>query len=99
MKADLDILETQHEALIAALDANDVRAIERASVDLAHSLALLKGSESWTVEPELKLTAERIGRLAEAAMMRVNVLNDHARRRSEALAAMRGQPVPATYTR
>lgn len=99
MKATLARLETQHEALIAALDANDVAAIERAGLDLAESLARLKGFDSWVAEPELKHAAERIGRLAEAAMMRVNVLNDHAKRRADALAAVRGQAMPATYTR
>jgi hypothetical protein len=99
MKATLTRLEAQHEALIAALDRNDVAAIEQASCDLDQSLATLRGFDSWTAEPELKLAAERIGRLAEAAMMRINVLNDHARRRTAALAAMRGQAVAATYTR
>ena len=99
MKATLAALETQHEALIAALDANDLAAIERAGVDLGDSLAKLKGFDSWSSEPELKLAAERIGRLAEAAMMRVNVLNDQARRRSEALASLRGHQAPLTYSR
>jgi hypothetical protein len=99
MKLTLARLETQHEALIAALDAHDAAAIERASRDLEESLAKLRSFDTWVLEPEMKQAAERIGRLAEAAMMRVNVLNDHAKRRAEALAALRGQPVAATYTR
>lgn len=99
MKATLARLEEEHEALLAALDGNDVAAIEQAGTALANSLQTLKGFDNWVDEPELKLAAERIGRLAEAAMMRVNVLGDRARRRAEALAAMRGQPVPAVYTR
>ena len=99
MKAELAELEAQHEALLQALDGNDVAAIERTSTELAGSLQALKGFHSWVADPELKLAAERIGRLAEAAMMRVNVLGDRARRRAESLAAMRGQPMPAVYTR
>lgn len=99
MKATLARIEAQHDALIAALDANDLHAIENASADLAGSLAGLEGFDSWQADPELKLAAERIGRLAEAAMMRVNILNDHARRRSESLAAMRGQAMPGVYSR
>lgn len=99
MKATLERLEHQHEALIAALDDNDVTAIERASRDLDTSLAKLRGFDTWQAEPELKLAAERIGRLAEAAAMRVNVLNDHAKRRAAALASLRGRETPVTYTR
>jgi hypothetical protein len=99
MKAELAELEAQHEALLAALDGNDVAAIERASTALAGSLQALKGFDSWVADPDLKLAAERIGRLAEAAMMRVNVLGDRARRRADSLAAMRGQPIAATYGR
>ena len=98
MKATLERLEARHEALIAALDSNDVEAIEAASRELDAALAQLKGFDQWVAEPELKLAAERIGRLAEAAMMRVNVLQDQAKRRAEALAEVRGQG-PTLYTR
>ncbi len=99
MKATLGRLEALHEALIAALDGNDLAGIERASRELEASLAQLQGFDSWLADPELKHAAERVGRLADAAMMRVNVLNDHARRRAQALAAVRGQPAPLTYGR
>jgi hypothetical protein len=99
MKATLGRLEALHEALIAALDSNDLDGIGRAGRELDEALAELKGFENWLAEPELKLAAERVGRLADAAMMRVNILSDHARRRSEALAAARGQAAPLTYAR
>ena len=99
MKATLARLEMLHEALIDALDANDLTGIEQASRELEATLAQLQGFDSWLADPELKHAAERIGRLADAAMMRVNVLNDHAKRRAAALAAVRGQPMQATYTR
>lgn len=99
MKATLGRIEALHEALIAALDRNDFARIEAASRDLEETLAQLRGFDSWLADPELKLAAERVSRLADAAAMRVNVLNDHARRRSEALAATRGQAAPVTYGR
>jgi hypothetical protein len=99
MKATLERLETHHDALIAALDSNDVGAIEAASVALGETIGQLKSIDNWTAEPELKLAAERIGKLAEAAMMRVHVLQDRARRRAEGIAALRGQPAPALYSR
>jgi hypothetical protein len=99
MKATLARLEAQHEALIAALDANDINAMESVSRSLGDDLQALRGSASWFAEPELKQAAERIGRLAEAALQRVNVLQDCAARRGEALAAVRGQARPTLYTR
>ncbi|HEX8366479.1 MAG TPA: hypothetical protein VF603_14455 [Allosphingosinicella sp.] len=99
MKASLGRIEGLHEALIAALDRNDLAGIETVSQELAEALAQLRGFDSWLADPELKLAAERVSRLADAATMRVNVLNDHARRRSEALAATRGQAAPVTYGR
>ena len=99
MKATLERLEAQHDALIAALDSNDVNLIEVASRALGETIGQLKSFDNWSADPELKLAAERIGRLGEAAMMRVNVLQDHAKRRAEGIAALRGQPAPAVYTR
>lgn len=99
MKATFERLEAEHEALIAALDRNDAAGIERAARELHASLERLRGFRSWNAEPEFKLAAERIGRLADTATMRINVLNDHARRSAAALAELRGQAIPATYTR
>ena len=99
MNTSLARLEAHHEALIDALDGNDVAAIESAGRELENTLGQLRGFDRWVAEPELKLVAERIGRLAQAAMMRVNVLHDQAARRAEAVAAMRGQAAPALYTR
>jgi hypothetical protein len=99
MKQALEQIEALHEALITALDANDLGGIERSSRGLDEALAAVKGRDVWLTDPELKLAAERVGRLAQAAMMRVNILNDQARRRSEALAAILGHPAPATYSR
>ncbi len=99
MKATLEHLEALHEALITALDRNDLAGIERTSRELEASLAQLQGFNAWLADAELKHAAERVGRLADAAMMRVNVLNDHAKRRAEALAAVRGQPAAITYGR
>lgn len=97
MKASLRRLETLHEALIDALDGNDLAGIELASRELEATLAQLRGFDAWLVDPELKHAAERVGRLADAAMMRVNVLHDLSKRRAAALAVVRGQAVPLTY--
>jgi hypothetical protein len=98
MKAALERLESLHEALISALDANDVAGIEGASRDLQDGFTQLRSSD-FTAEPELKIAAERVARLAQAALMRVNVLSDQAKRRTQALAAARGQEKPLLYGR
>lgn len=99
MKSALEQLEGRHDALIAALDLNDPDAIAAASRDLSDALAAVQSVHSWAAEPEVKRTAKRIGRLADAAMVRVHVLADQARRRAEALALARGQSAALTYTR
>lgn len=92
-------LEAHHEALIVALDRNDPAAIADASAQLGAELALVRAVDAWTQSPELKLAAERVAGLADAAAMRVNVLTDQARRRAQALATARGQSGALTYTR
>lgn len=92
-------LEARHEALIEALDRNDPAAIASATQALGDALASIRAYGSWTAHPELKRAADRIGRLADAATMRVNVLADQARRRADALALMRGAGEALTYRR
>lgn len=92
-------LEARHEALIDALDGNDLAAISTATLELDEALASVRCYGSWTANPELKLTADRIGRLADAAMMRVNVLADQVRRRSDAVAVARGRGEALVYKR
>jgi hypothetical protein len=95
----LDQLEARHEALIDALDRNDLVAITEATQALGAALDSVKSHGSWTASPELKRAADRIGDLADAAAMRLNVLADQARRRAEALALARGKGDALTYTR
>lgn len=92
-------LEGHHEALIDALDRNDIGAIHDATLALEAALSSLRSHGSWAVNPELKRTADRIGRLGDAATMRVNVLADQARRRADALALTRGEGQALTYSR
>lgn len=92
-------LEARHEALIEALDRNDLAAIASATQALDAALASIRAYGSWAVHPELKLAADRIGRLADAATMRVNVLADQARRRADSLALMRGAGGALVYKR
>lgn len=95
----LDALETLIEAqaaLIAALDAGDVAAIERATGDVH---ALLPAVRAGGQRAEAR---ERVGyamRQADAARIRVNFLTDRTRDRADRLATARGERVVETYSR
>ena len=95
--APLAQLQARHEALLVALDTNDVDAIGSACAGLDETLQSLGSVQAWVATPELKAAAERIGSLADAAAMRLNVLADQARRRADALAMARG--MTPTYSK
>jgi hypothetical protein len=83
-------LQAAHEDLIAALDGQDVDAIEAGVEALRLAIADLRGQGGWRETPGLKDRARHIARLGEAARVRVNFLTDLTRQRLELLAAARG---------
>jgi hypothetical protein len=93
----LDRLAASHEALIRALDGNDLRAIEAATGSLAVAVAAVRADGDWGRTPGLRERLLSLAALAQAAQIRVNFLTDTIRRRVDALAAMRGQHPPITY--
>ena len=99
MKRLLNQLEACHVALIAALDSDDVKAIELATNALGNALDAVSATGAWRDLPEILDLIQRICDLSEAARIRVNFLTDLNLRRIEALAAARGQTAPAPYGR
>ena len=94
--ASLDRLTAAHEALIHALDGNDLAAIEAASRGLAEAVAEVRGEELRPgIASRERLTS--LAALAHAAQIRVNFLTDKIRRRIDAVAAMRGAEPAMTY--
>ena len=93
----LDRLVSCHEAMIAALDANDLTAIEDATAALAFAVEGAREIGQWRADPKLKERLTSLATLAQAAQIRVNFLTDNVRRRIDAIAALRGREPALTY--
>ncbi len=101
----VDELIGTSEALIAALDAHDVDAIEAALPAFGRSVNALKNSggdrSAWLRSPALRGKVEEAMRLADAARARILYLSDRTQQRLDifAVAAGRFDATPATYGR
>ncbi len=95
--ASLSRLEACQEALIAALDADDLDRLEPAILAFRDAVEEVRAQGGWRDNPEVAGTAAHIKALAEAARVRVNFLTDLNQRRIEAFAAARGRSVATTY--
>ena len=93
----LDALATSHEALIRALDGDDLAEIERATAALAEAVQEARRQEDWAGTPDMKERLLNLAALAQAAQIRVNFLTDMIRRRVDAAAALRGAQPVAVY--
>lgn len=93
----LDRLASRHEALIHALDGNDLGAIETATLALADAVAAARARQDWAATPEIRERLLSLAALAQAAQIRVNFLTDTIRRRVNAMAALRGAEPAMTY--
>ena len=97
--ASLDRLELCQEALIRALDANEIEAVESAVGDLYEAVNEVRAAGAWRRDESLKARAKRVLALIEAARIRVNFLTDRNRERLEQLAALRGRVHAGVYSR
>ena len=93
----LDRLASCHEALIRALDGDDLEAIETATLGLADAVASARASRDWASTPDVKERLLSLAALAQAAQIRVNFLTDTIRRRVNVMAALRGSEPAMTY--
>ena len=93
----LDALATSHEALIRALDGDDLAEIERATSALAEAVHGARRHDDWQKMPGLRERLLSLAALAQAAQIRVNFLTDMIRRRVDAAAALRGAQPAAIY--
>jgi len=97
--AAVDTLIAREEALIAALDGQDVRHIEAATNAMRDVVTELAGRGGWHAEPELGARLVQALRLTEAAAGRLNFLADRNRRQLDRLATLTGDPLPDAYAR
>jgi len=89
------------EALIAALDAHDIDAIETALPAFGRGVDALRGARSVPATPGSRARLEEAMRLADAARTRVRYLTDRTQQRIDLLANAAGRfdCTPATYAR
>jgi hypothetical protein len=92
----LDTLARSHEALIRALDGDNLCEIEQATASLAEAVHEARRHD-WHSTPDLKERLLSLAALAQAAQIRVNFLTDMIRRRVDAAAALRGAQPQMTY--
>lgn len=97
--AALEGLIAREEALVGALDAGDIGAIERETHGMAGMLAAVAATGGWRESPELSARIVQALRLAEAAGGRINYLADDNRRRIERLTTLAGRPRSEAYGR
>ena len=95
----IETIASSQEALIGALDANDVAAIEAAVSDLQSAVDALRRSGRPADAEAFRHHLPEAMALNQAARIRVNFLTDGNRRRIAAMAALRGTPSGLTYSR
>lgn len=99
--AAVEAMIASSEALIAALDAHDIDAIEAALPAFGHSVEVLKSPGDWHQSPGLQARLKHAMKLAESARTRVRILADRNRQQIDMLATAAGRfdVTPATYGR
>jgi hypothetical protein len=97
--APLHRLEACHHALIDALDAQDIEALEGAIDAFRAALEAVHAEGAWREQPGILDCIGRIHRLSEAARIRVNFLTDLNQQRIDTLAAARGRENVVVYGR
>lgn len=97
----VDTLIGSSEALIAALDAHDIDAIEAALPPFGESIKALKAAGDWQRSPRLSARLAEAMTLADAARARIRYLADRTQQRIDMLATATGRfdCTPATYGR
>lgn len=97
----VDALAASSAALVAALDAQDVDAIEKALPDLSARVAQMKAQGVWAPSPRLKASLLEAMGSVDAARLRLRYLADRNQQHIDMLAEAAGRfdCTPATYGR
>lgn len=93
----LDALIASQAALIAALDSNDVSAIEQATKELAAAISSVRESEI-TPSTDSAADVDYALKQSHAARIRVNCLSEWTRQKIDRLDQIRGVKPTATYS-
>jgi hypothetical protein len=95
----LQQLNDAQTALIAALDARDVDAIEAANAAVAVAVEEVRVVGGWRDRPGLRDELVQILKRAEAARGHINALADRNRRELDKLISLAGPPRATAYAR
>ena len=90
----LDQMIACQDALLAALDARDADAIERATAALANATLTMEQPGAWETTPEARAGLDHAIKQSKAAAIRVNTLSHWTRQKIDQLDELRsGTPV------
>jgi hypothetical protein len=95
----LQQLSDAQTALIAALDAHDIDAIEAANAAVAGAVEQMRMVDAWRYRPNLRDDLVQDLKCAEAARGRINGLADINRRKLDKLISLAGAPRAVAYGR
>ena len=95
----LQQLSDAQSALIAALDARDVDAIEAANAAIAVAVEEVRVVGGWNVRPDLREELIQVLKSAETARGHINALADKNRRNLDKLISLGSAPRAAAYGR
>jgi hypothetical protein len=97
----VDALAASSAALVAALDAQDVDAIEKTLPDLTARVAEMKARGAWAPSPRLKQSLLAALQIVDGARFRLRYLADRNQQHIDMLAEAAGRfdCTPATYSR
>jgi hypothetical protein len=87
----VSVIDLLHEE-IAALKANDVAALERATAAKLDAIETLRALGDGPAGPDLRALAEEADRLNETCRIYVNLMAANVRRRLQILSGNSGQP-------
>ncbi|PZU57321.1 MAG: hypothetical protein DI547_13525 [Sphingobium sp.] len=95
----VDALTEAFADLGAALDSDEVAAIDAATTRVNGAVAALKGVGAWREDAALKEKLKALLPVMEAARIRTSLLADHTRQRITLLADRGVSHAPLTYGR
>lgn len=97
----VDALAASSAALVAALDAQDIDAIEKTLPDLTARVAEMKARGAWAPSPRLKQSLHAALEIVDGARFRLRYLSDRNQQHIDMLAEAAGRfdCTPATYSR
>ena len=94
----IDQVIAAQTALIAALDARDAEAIERATAALHQAIGAMRGQDVWRDGGDVRSRIGHALKQSDAARIRINTMSEWTRQRIDGIARLRGMEPAHTYS-